>query len=176
MAVELSAQCTDKKVNEVTARLFKKYKTLGDYLRVAPRQFEKDIFQTGFYRSKTKNILAAAKLVQSMFHGRVPATMDELLLIPGVGRKTANVILGHAYGVVEGVVVDTHVRRLARQLGLSRHGDPEKIERDLMALFPKKEWFAVSRLLIAYGRAWCPARSHDHSKCRLAGFDRAGGI
>ncbi|MDO8654876.1 MAG: endonuclease III, partial [bacterium] len=141
VAVELSAQCTDKKVNEVTEKLFKKYRTLNDYVKANPRAFEKDIRQTGFFRAKTKNILAAAKMVQKEYHGRVPRTMVEILKIPGVARKTANVVLGNAYGVIEGIAVDTHVIRLSQKLGLTSHKDPVKIERDLMELLPKEEWF-----------------------------------
>lgn len=170
VAVILSAQCTDRKVNEVTAKLFKKYRTLEAYVRANPREFERDIYQTGFYRAKAKHILAAAKLVAEKFGGEVPRTMAEMLTIPGVGRKTANVVLGNAYGVVEGIAVDTHVLRLARVLGLSRHTDPVKVERDLMALFPKRDWFKLTYLLIEYGRTYCPARRHDHARCPLAAF------
>lgn len=170
VAVILSAQCTDKKVNEVTANLFKKYRTFGSYLRARPKEFEKDIYQTGFYRAKAKNILAAARVVKEQFEGRIPRSMAEIITIPGVGRKTANVVLGNAYGVVEGIAVDTHVGRLARVLGLSRHTDPVRVERDLMALFPKREWFRLTYLLIEYGRQYCPARRHDHAKCPLSAF------
>ncbi|MBI4122824.1 MAG: endonuclease III [Parcubacteria group bacterium] len=164
VAVELSAQCTDKKVNEVTEKLFKKYRKLEDYVRANPRVFEKDIRQTGFFRAKTKNILAAARMVQKEYHGKVPRTMAEMLRIPGVARKTANVVLGNAYGVVEGIAVDTHVMRLSQKLGLTSHKDPVKIERDLMELLPKKEWFDFTYRLIEYGRQYCPARPHDCSK------------
>lgn len=167
VAVELSAQCTDKKVNEVTEKLFKKYRTLDDYIRANPKEFERDIHSTGFYRNKTKNILAAAKMVKEKFGGKLPKTMEEMLEIPGVARKTANVVLGNAHGVVEGIAVDTHVKRLARVLGLTDHSDPVKIERDLMALIPKKEWFSFTYRLINYGRAYCVARPHDHAKCPL---------
>lgn len=167
VAVELSAQCTDKKVNEVTPVLFKKYRKLDDYVRANPREFEKDIHQCGFYRAKTKNILAAAKVVKQKFHGKLPKTMAEMVTIPGVGRKSANVILGNAYGVVEGIAVDTHVKRLARVLGLSHEKTPEKIERDLMAIIPKKDWFRATYLLIDYGRKYCPARPHKHELCPL---------
>lgn len=172
VAVQLSAQCTDKKVNEVTATLFKKYRTLDDYLRARPRDFEKDIYQTGFYRNKAKNILAAAKMVKVKWHGTLPRTMEEMLTIPGVARKTANVVLGNVYGVVEGIAVDTHVGRLARQWGLTRHTDSKKIERDLMELFPKREWFALTYRIIEYGRAYSPARKKDHSDEPLASFYR----
>ncbi len=166
VAVILSAQCTDKKVNEVTAKLFKKYKTLNDYVKAEPQEFEKDIYQTGFFRAKTKNILAAAKMVKERFNGEIPKTMAEMLTLPGVARKTANVVLGNAYGVVEGIAVDTHVRRLAKLFGLTRHHDPVKIEKDLMALLPKKEWFDFTYRLIDYGRMHCTARC-KHEKCPL---------
>ncbi|MDE2001500.1 MAG: endonuclease III [Patescibacteria group bacterium] len=165
VAVILSAQCTDKKVNEVTEKLFRKYRTLNDYVKAKPKQFEQDIHSTGFYRNKAKNILAAAKMVKKEFGGKLPKTMEEMLTIPGVARKTANVVLGNAYGVVEGVAVDTHVRRFALRFDLSDSGDPVKIEQDLMVLLPKKEWFAITYRLIDYGRDICPAKPHpcaDH--------------
>lgn len=167
VAVELSAQCTDKKVNEVTPALFRKYRTLDAYVRAKPREFEKDIHACGFYRAKTRNILAAAKVVKNRFKGRLPKTMAEMITIPGVGRKSANVILGNAYGVVEGIAVDTHVKRLAGTLGLSREKTPEKIERDLMEIIPKKDWFKATYQLIDYGRTYCPARPHRHELCPL---------
>lgn len=154
VAVQLSAQCTDKKVNEVTEKLFKKYKTLDAYLNVNPSEFEKDIFSTGFYRNKTKNILAAAKMIKSEFGGKVPRTMSQMLRIPGVARKTANVVLGNAYGVVEGIAVDTHVKRLVREWGLTKARTPEKIEQDLMRIIPKKDWFKATYLMIEYGRKY----------------------
>jgi endonuclease-3 len=170
VAVQLSAQCTDKKVNEVTATLFKKYRTLEDYVGASPRQFEKDIYQTGFYKNKTRNILAAAKQVNERFNGRLPRTMEAMLTLPGVARKTANVVLGNAYGVVEGIAVDTHVKRLARQLGLTRQSDPVKIERDLMALFPKREWLRLTYRLIEYGRTYSPAHKKQHEDEPLARY------
>lgn len=172
VAVELSAQCTDKKVNEVTERLFKKYRTLDDYVRANRREFELDIRLTGFYRNKTKNILAAAKVINEKFHGKLPKTMAEMITIPGIGRKSANVVLGNAYGVVEGIAVDTHVRRLARISGLTDENDPVKIERDLMKIIPKKDWFLVTYLLIDYGRKYCPARPHKHELCPLAKYNK----
>jgi len=174
-AVVLSAQCTDKKVNEVTAKLFKKYRTLNDYVRAKPREFEKDIRPTGFYRAKAKNILAAAKVVKEKFGGRLPKMMAEMLTIPGIGRKSANVILGNAYGVVEGIAVDTHVRRLAKLLGLTKNTDPEKIEKDLMRIIPKKDWFKITYLLIDYGRKFCVARRHNHNLCPLSKFCKGDG-
>lgn len=170
VAVILSAQCTDKKVNEVTPALFKKYKTIDAYADANPREFEQDIYSTGFYRAKTKNILAAAKYIKKEFHGKIPKTMSEMLQIPGVGRKTANVVLGELYGFSEGIAVDTHVIRLANMLGLTKHHDPIKIERDLMKIVPKKEWVRFSHFLILYGRTYCPATKHDHQKCPLRKF------
>jgi endonuclease III len=167
VAVELSAQCTDKKVNEVTPALFKKYRSLGDYVKADPREFERDIHACGFYRAKTKNILAAAKAVQETFKGKLPKSLAQMVTIPGVGRKSANVILGNAYGVVEGIAVDTHVKRLSHVLGLSKEKTPEKIERDLMAIVPRKNWFEMTYLLIDYGRAYCVARPHQHERCPL---------
>lgn len=171
VAVQLSAQCTDKKVNEVTARLFRKYRTLEDYVKAKPNVFEQDIRSTGFYRNKTKNILAAAKLVKQKFAAKLPRTMEEMLAIPGVARKTANIVLGNAYGVVEGIAVDTHVRRLTRRMGLTDNNDPEKIERDLMAILPKKEWPKLTYRLIDYGRKYCSAKPHRHQDCPLRKFD-----
>ena len=162
VAVELSAQCTDKKVNEVTEKLFKKYRNLDDYINAKPSEFERDIHSTGFFRNKTKNILAAAKLIEKKFRGRVPRTMKDILTVPGVARKTANVVLGNVYGVVEGIAVDTHVLRMSRVLGLSDATTPENVERDLMALFPKREWFLLTYRLVEYGRTYCPAKTKDH--------------
>lgn len=161
VAVQLSAQCTDKKVNEVTERLFQKYKTLEDYIEADPREFEKDIHSTGFFRNKTKNILAAGRMMQEKFGEKIPKTMKEILTLPGVARKTANVVLGNAYGVVEGIAVDTHVKRLSQKLGLTNHSDPVKIEKDLMELLPQKDWFFFTYGMIEYGRHICPARKHD---------------
>lgn len=172
VAVQLSAQCTDKKVNEITPALFKKYPTLDDYVHANPSEFERMIFQSGFYRNKTKNILAAAKMVKEKFHGELPHTMSEMLAIPGVARKTANVVLGNAYGIVEGIAVDTHVKRLSRVLGLSDENNTNNIEKDLMNIFPKKEWFRITYLLIEYGRKYCPARKHDHARCPLGEYRR----
>jgi endonuclease-3 len=164
VAVQLSAQCTDKMVNKVTEHLFKKYKTLDDYVHANPKEFEKDIFKTGFYKNKTKNILAAAKMVQTTFGGKIPKTMEEILSIPGVARKTANVVLGNAHNIFLGVAVDTHVKRFTTRFDLSDYTDPVRIERDLMELLPPKEWFYFTYGLIDYGRAVCPARKHDCAK------------
>ncbi len=168
VATILSAQCTDKKVNEVTAELFKKYKTLNDYVKANQKEFEQDIKSTGFYRNKAKNILTTAKIIKEKYHGRVPHTMEEMLELPGVARKTANIVLGNAYGVVVGIAVDTHVRRLSKLLGLTEHTDPDKIEQDLMQILPKKEWFDFNHRLVLYGRMYCPAIRHDHASCPLA--------
>ena len=167
VAVVLSAQCTDKKVNEVTETLFKKYPRFEDYLRTNPKEFEADIRPTGFYRNKTKSILTAAKFIKETWNGSLPDTMKEMLRIPGVGRKTGNVILGNAYGVVEGIAVDTHVKRLSRLFGLTKENDPDKIEKNLMEILPKKEWFDFTYRLIDYGRKYCPARPHKSEKCPL---------
>lgn len=167
VAVVLSAQCTDRKVNEVTRRLFRKYRTLHAYARASRAAFSRDIYETGFYRSKAKHIIGAAKLIEKSFKGKVPRTMEELLTVPGVGRKTANIILESAFGKVEGIAVDTHVKRLARVWELSSETDPEHIERDLMALIPEKEWPELSRRIIRYGREWCPAKRHRHEECPI---------
>jgi endonuclease-3 len=170
VAVILSAQCTDKKVNEVTKKLFKKYHALSDYVHADSHKFELDIFSTGFYKNKTKNILAAAHAVKKDFDGKIPKTMGEMITIPGVGRKTANVVLGELYGGhAEGIAVDTHVVRLSRLLGFTKHRDAMKIERDLMEFVSKKDWVRFSHLLILYGRAYCPAHC-KHADCPLARF------
>jgi endonuclease-3 len=171
VAVELSAQCTDKKVNEITPALFKKYPTLADYVKAKPKEFEKYIYQSGFYKNKTKNILAAAKLVSEKFGGKIPKTMEEMLTIPGVARKTANVVLGNAYGIVEGIAVDTHVKRLVRLWGLTKENSPEKIEKYLMKLLPKEEWFYFTYRVIEYGRKYCTARVKDHKDCPLGKYE-----
>jgi endonuclease III len=167
VAVILSAQCTDKKVNEVTAKLFKKYPKLDDYVKARQEDFEKDIYSTGFYRAKAKNILAAAKIVKETYGGKVPKTMNEMLTIPGVARKTANVVLGNIYQVVEGIAIDTHMKRLSNVLGLSKESDPNKIEQDLMKLLPPEEWFDFTYRMIEYGRTYCVAKNHDHANCPL---------
>lgn len=167
VAVILSAQCTDKKVNEVTEKLFKKYRTLNDYVKANPKEFEKIIRSTGFYRAKTKNILSSAKIIKERFGGHVPRTMKEILTLPGVARKTANVVLGNAFGISEGIAVDTHVRRLSQRLGLTKNNNPEKIEKDLMRLVPKKDWFKLTYLLIDHGRTICTAKDPRCDLCPL---------
>ena len=165
VAVILSAQCTDKRVNMVTKELFQKYRSLDAYADADLNTFQEDIRSTGFYKNKAKNIIAAARRIRDTYDGVVPNTMEDLLTLPGVARKTANVVLGNAFGIVEGIAVDTHVRRFARKLDLTDHTDPNKIEQDLMRLFPNKEWFALTYKLIEYGREICPARPHpceDH--------------
>ncbi len=167
VSVVLSAQCTDKMVNKVTAQLFRKYRTLEDYLHADPEEFAEDIRSTGFYKNKAKNILASAKLVSERFGGTVPGTMAELLTLPGVARKTANIILGNAFGIVEGIAVDTHVKRFAIRYDLTDSTDPVKIEQDLMALLPKEDWFGFTYRAIEYGRQIAPARKYDTSKDSL---------
>lgn len=168
VAVILSAQCTDKKVNEVTARLFKKYRTFDNYVHANRKEFEAIIRPTGFYHNKAKNILAAAKIVKEKFRGILPKTMEDMLTLPGVARKTANVVLGNAYGIHEGIAVDTHVRRLSGRLALSGHNDPVKIERDLMSLLPPKDWFRATYLFIEHGRAVCTAKDPRCDLCPLS--------
>lgn len=164
VAVMLSAQCTDKKVNEVTETLFAKYRTLDAYVHADPAEFERDIRPTGFYKSKTKHILAAARKIKEQYGGTVPQTMDALTSLPGVARKTANVVLGNAFGIVEGIAVDTHVKRFAQRFDLTDHTDPDKIEQDLMAIVPKEKWFRFTYLVIEYGRQIAPARAYDTSR------------
>lgn len=166
-AVIMSAQATDKKVNEVTATLFKKYKTVDDFADADQKILEREIRQTGFYRQKAKSIITSARLIRERFGGKVPRAMRDILMLRGVARKTANVVLGNAYGVVEGIAVDTHVRRLSQRMGFSRHDDPVKIEKDLMKLFPKKDWFSLTYKLIEHGRALCTARNRKCRECPL---------
>lgn len=157
-ATILSAQCTDERVNIVTADLFRKYRKPADYLRVPESELQDDIRTTGFFRNKTKSIQGMAKMLLEKYRGRVPETMDELLELPGVARKTANVVLGNAFGIAAGVVVDTHVSRLSQRLGLTKNKHPEKIELDLIALVPRKDWIIFPHLMIAHGRKVCKAR------------------
>mgnify|MGYP001600424272 FL=1 len=169
VAVVLSAQCTDKKVNEVTEKLFKKYKMVEDFASANQKTFESEIKPCGFYRMKAKNIIGAAKKIKNDFAGKLPSTMKEILTLPGVARKTANVVLGNAYGVVEGIAVDTHVKRFAEYCGLSEHKDPNKIEQDLMKLFKKKDWFKLTYMAIDHGRSWRKnKKSHIHCEiCKI---------
>lgn len=163
VSVILSAQCTDKMVNKVTEKLFKKYRKLDDYVKATQEEFEQDIKSTGFYHNKAKNILASAKIVKEKFGGKIPNTMEEILTLPGVARKTANIVLGNAYGIVEGIAVDTHVRRLSQKFGLTDEEDPVKIEKDLMSILPKSEWFNFTYRMIEYGRSYSPAQKRNSS-------------
>ena len=167
IATILSAQSTDDRVNIVTADLFRKYKQPEDYLKVPPSELEKDIHSTGFFRNKTKSIQGTAKLLTEQYGGEVPHTMDELLELPGVARKTANVVLGNAFGVKAGVVVDTHVTRLSHRLGLSHEKTAEKIEQDLILIVPKKDWVIFPHLMIYHGRKICKARSPLCEECTI---------
>lgn len=167
VAVILSAQTTDKQVNKVTKQLFKKYPKLDDYVNAELETFKRDINAINFYNNKAKNILETAKVVKEKYHGELPRTLEEMTTLPGVGRKTANVIIGNVYGTPEGIAVDTHVRRLSKLYGLTHHTDPEKIEKDLMQIVPKKDWIVFTHLMIEYGRTYCPARKHDHEHCPL---------
>ena len=167
VATILSAQCTDERVNIVTADLFRKYTKPEDYLNVSPRELEKDIQSTGFFRNKTKSIQGTSKVLTEEYGGQVPHTMDELLELPGVARKTANVVLGNAFGVKAGVVVDTHVTRLSHRLGLSHEKTAEKIERDLIEIVPKKDWVIFPHLMIYHGRKICKARNPLCDECRI---------
>jgi len=165
IATILSAQCTDKRVNIVTADLFRKYRTAEDYIQVAQTELEKDIRSTGFFRNKAKSIQGACRIIHETYKGRVPDTIDELLALPGVARKTANVVLGTAFGITSGIVVDTHVSRLSQRLGLTDEKQPEKIEQDLMSLVPRKDWIIFSHLLISHGRSICHARTPLCTEC-----------
>jgi len=167
VATMLSAQCTDKTVNEVTSSLFKKYRSAENYARVNTRTLEHEIRSTGFYHNKAKNLKKTARVLARDFDGHVPQTMDELLTLPGVARKTANIVLSNAFGVIEGIAVDTHVRRLAQRLGLSENSNPDKIERDLMELIPRDQWSKFTDLLIFHGRRICTAKKPLCEKCVL---------
>jgi endonuclease-3 len=159
LATILSAQCTDERVNIVTADLFRKYRRPEDYVNVPRLELEADIRSTGFFRNKAKSLQGACKMISEQYGGRVPNKVDELLALPGVARKTANVVLGNAFGIASGVVVDTHVARLSQRLGITANKQPEKIERDLMEVVPKKDWIDFSHLLIYHGRRVCKARA-----------------
>jgi len=167
VATILSAQCTDKRVNEVTPGLFAKYPTPEDFTAVRPEVLANDIRSTGFFNNKAKSIVGAAKKVVSEFGGKVPRTIDEMLTIPGAARKTANVVLGTAYGIASGVVVDTHVQRIAARLDLTKQTDPVKIEQDLMKIVPQEKWILFSHQVILHGRALCQARSPKCAECAL---------
>ena len=167
VATMLSAQTTDVQVNKVTESLFAKYRTAHDYAGADPEELEEDIRPTGFYRNKARSLQGMANALVGEHGGEVPRTMRELVALPGVGRKTANVVLGNAFGVDEGIVVDTHVRRVSGRLGLTENTDPEKIERDLMQVVSEEDWTVFSHLLILHGRRTCKARKPDCPNCVL---------
>jgi endonuclease-3 len=167
VATILSAQTTDNHVNKVTETLFRKYKNVRDFAQADPAVLEKDVSSVNFYRNKAKNIQNAAKIIQEKFNGEVPRTMEELVSLPGVARKTGNIVLYNAFGITDGIAVDTHVIRLANRLGLTKHDDPVKIEKDLMEITPKKEWGNLTHLLIYHGRKTCQARKMMHAECVL---------
>jgi len=167
VATILSAQCTDKRVNIVTKSLFKKYKTAEDYAKADLAELEQDIRSTGFYRNKAKNIKNAGRMLVEKFNSQVPRTMSELIELPGVARKTANIVLSNAYGIIEGIAVDTHVRRLSKRLGLTENKNPNKIEADLMLIVPKSHWKRINNLLIFHGRNVCMARKPKCNICSL---------
>ena len=169
IATILSAQCTDKRVNVVTKSLFKKYKTAEDYANADLGELEEDVRSTGFYRNKAKNIKRSGRMLVEKFDSQVPRTMDELLELSGVARKTANIVLSNAYGVIEGIAVDTHVRRLSKRLGLTENKNPNKIEADLMEIVPKSHWKRITDLLIFHGRNVCMAKK---PKCGSCGLNR----
>jgi endonuclease III len=163
----LSAQCTDVRVNQVTATLYKKYTNPEAFAHANPRELELEIRPTGFFRNKTKSVMGASKAILEKFGGQVPRTMEEILTLPGVARKTANVVLGTAYGIASGIVVDTHVQRLSNRLDLSRNEDPKKIEQDLMQIIPREKWIQFSHQLIWHGRRVCAARKPKCAECNL---------
>lgn len=168
VATILSAQCTDERVNIVTKSLFKKYRSPKDYLKVADSELAADIKSTGFFNQKTKSIRGACARIVEVYGGKVPDTMEDLITLPGVARKTANIVLGNSYGVVEGIAVDTHVRRLAERLGFSDEKDPDKIEQDLMRSIPRKRWFDFTYALIDHGRSICVARKPRCEECPVS--------
>jgi endonuclease-3 len=167
VATMLSAQTTDVRVNQVTKALFRKYRSAADYAEADPGELEEDIRPTGFYRNKARALQGMARALLEEHGGEVPRTMAELVTLPGVGRKTANVVLGNAFGVDEGIVVDTHVRRVSQRLGLTTSQEPEKIEQDLMAVVPREDWTIFSHLLIFHGRRVCKARKPHCPSCVL---------
>lgn len=167
IATILSAQCTDKKVNEVTPALFRKYRTAADFAQAPTPELEKAIHSLGFFRNKAKSIQSCCRQIAEQHGGEVPRAMEALTQLAGVGRKTANVVLGNAFGINEGIVVDTHVLRLSQRLGLTTHTVPEKIEQDLITLVPQKEWALFSHLLIWHGRRRCFARNPDCPRCEV---------
>lgn len=165
VATILSAQCTDVRVNMITPSLFKKYPTAREFAKARQEELEQEIRSTGFFRNKAKNIIGAAQMMCADFNGKVPDTMEDLIKLPGVARKTANIVLSSGYKKAEGIAVDTHVKRLSERLGLSTQTDPEKIEKDLMAIVPKKDWLDFNYLLVNHGRAICIARKPKCPEC-----------
>ena len=167
VATILSAQCTDKRVNEVTPGLFRKYPTMQDFAHASPAELENDIRSTGFFRNKTKSLIGAARKILSDFGGEIPRTIEELTTVPGAARKTANVVLGTAFGIASGVVVDTHVQRVSQRLDLTKESEPGKIERDLMKIIPQERWVLFSHQIILHGRERCVARKPKCAICPL---------
>jgi len=172
IATILSAQCTDKTVNKVTPYLFKKYKTAGDYAGAGIKTLQREIRPIGLYKTKARNIKKAARKIAADFNGRVPDSIEKLLLLPGVGRKTANIVLTYAFDKAQGIAVDTHVRRLSKRLGLTDNNTPDKIESDLMSIVPKRYWKIFNHLLVAHGRAVCRARNPLHCECAARNYCR----
>ncbi len=170
VATILSAQCTDKRVNEVTPGLFKKYPTIRDFAGARQEVLAADIRSTGFFNNKAKSVIGAAKKILNDFDGEIPKTIEELVTVPGAARKTANVVLGTAFGITSGVVVDTHVQRIANRLGLTKNSDPVKIEQDLMKIIPRDHWILFSHQLIHFGRGICVARKPKCAECPLLGL------
>ena len=166
-ATILSAQTTDVHVNKVTETLFKKYKNVNDFANTDPATLEKDVSSVNFYRNKARNIQNAARIIIEKFNGEVPRTMEDLISLPGVARKTANIVLYNVFGIIEGIAVDTHVIRLVGKLGITKNEDPVKIEKDLMEIVPKKEWGNITHLLILHGRKICQAKKPMHKDCVL---------
>lgn len=175
IATILSAQCTDKKVNEITPGLFAKYPTAADFAEADPLILQEEIRPTGFFRNKTKSIIGAARKIVSDFDGRVPDNLQDLITLPGVARKTANIVLSSGFRIAEGIAVDTHVKRLAGRLGLSRETDPDKIERDLLRIVPRDAWLDFNYLLVNHGRALCPARKPLCPECPLSSLCPSSG-
>jgi len=167
IATILSAQCTDEQVNKVTPQLFQKYPSAKDFSKADPRELQREIYSTGFYKNKTKNIIACCQELVDRHAGVVPNTMQDLVQLPGVGRKTANCVLGAAFGIQSGIVVDTHVMRLAGRMGMTKQKDPAKIERDLMVLVPQDDWYDFSNTMIMHGRRVCDARKPDCPHCSI---------
>jgi len=167
VATILSAQCTDKRVNMVTPGLFRKYPTIQDFAAAKPEELAQDIRSTGFFNNKSKSVIGAARKILSDFQGEIPRDIDQLLTVPGAARKTANVVLGTAFGIASGVVVDTHVQRISRRLDLTKETDPVKIEKDLMKIIPKEKWILFSHQIIHHGRALCIARNPRCAECKL---------